>query len=40
MDSIVYTDLNPSEDYKSSVLAALKPDMILDIASRALSFWT
>lgn len=40
MDAIVYTDLNPTEDYKSSVLAALKPDVILDIASRALSFWT
>lgn len=39
-DAIVYTELNPSEDYKSSVLAALRPEIVLDIASRALSFWT
>ncbi|CAG8570549.1 4308_t:CDS:2 [Funneliformis caledonium] len=39
-DDIVFTDLNPSEDYKSSVLSGLRPDLIIEICSRALSFWT
>ncbi|KAI8809238.1 hypothetical protein BJ742DRAFT_677056 [Cladochytrium replicatum] len=38
-DDIVFTELNPSEDYKSSVLAGLRPELIMEIASRALSFW-
>lgn len=33
------TDLNPSDDYKSSVLAGLRPEIIIEIANRALSFW-
>ncbi|KAI8056265.1 hypothetical protein BDF22DRAFT_617920 [Syncephalis plumigaleata] len=39
-NDIVLTELNPSEDYKSSVLAGLKPDIIADICQRALSFWS
>ncbi|TPX36159.1 hypothetical protein SmJEL517_g01653 [Synchytrium microbalum] len=38
-DDIVFTDLNPTEDYKSSVLAGLRPELIMEIAGRALSFW-
>ncbi|KAI9006116.1 hypothetical protein BC832DRAFT_620961 [Gaertneriomyces semiglobifer] len=38
-DAIVFTELNPSEDYKSSVLAGLRPEVIIEIASRGLSFW-
>jgi E3 ubiquitin-protein ligase CCNP1IP1 len=38
-DDIVINDLNPSEDYKASVLSGLCPDVICDILSRALSFW-
>ncbi|KAI9021089.1 hypothetical protein DFJ74DRAFT_671764 [Hyaloraphidium curvatum] len=40
LDSIVFVELQPSEEWKSSILAALKPETILDIASRALSFYT
>ncbi|CAG8485649.1 8911_t:CDS:2 [Gigaspora rosea] len=39
-DDIVFADLNPSEDYKSSALSGLRPDTIMEICSRALSFWT
>ncbi|KXS10383.1 hypothetical protein M427DRAFT_508707, partial [Gonapodya prolifera JEL478] len=39
-DDIVTSELNPSEDYKSSVLAGLRPEVIMDIASRGLAFWT
>ncbi|KAI8049785.1 uncharacterized protein B0P05DRAFT_438399, partial [Gilbertella persicaria] len=38
-DDIILTDMNPSEDYKSSVLAGLKPEVILDICSRAIAFY-
>uniref|UniRef100_A0A672ZHW9 Cyclin B1 interacting protein 1 n=1 Tax=Sphaeramia orbicularis TaxID=375764 RepID=A0A672ZHW9_9TELE len=37
---IVRTELSPSEDYKAMVLAGLRPDIILDISSRALAFWS
>ena len=33
-------DLSPSEDFKSSVLAGLRPEVVLDICNRAISFWT
>ncbi|KAI9321253.1 hypothetical protein BX666DRAFT_1849807, partial [Dichotomocladium elegans] len=36
---IVITQLNPSEEYKSSVLAGLRPDVIMDIASRAIALY-
>ncbi|XP_006037761.1 E3 ubiquitin-protein ligase CCNB1IP1 [Alligator sinensis] len=37
---IVRTELNPSEEYKAMVLAGLRPEIVLDISSRALAFWT
>ncbi|KAI1852474.1 hypothetical protein JX265_011108 [Neoarthrinium moseri] len=38
-DDAVVTELNPSEDYKTSVLSGLSPNVIIECASRALSFW-
>lgn len=38
-DDIILTQLNPTEEYKSSVLAGLKPDIILDVCSRAIAFY-
>ncbi|KAI0409411.1 hypothetical protein F4802DRAFT_604166 [Xylaria palmicola] len=38
-DDAVVTNLRPSEDYKTSVLSGLSPNIIIDCASRALSFW-
>ncbi|KAI1823585.1 hypothetical protein F4861DRAFT_310457 [Xylaria intraflava] len=38
-DDAVVTNLSPSEDYKTSVLSGLNPNVIIDCASRALSFW-
>ncbi|KAI0003162.1 hypothetical protein F4779DRAFT_634830 [Xylariaceae sp. FL0662B] len=38
-DDAVVTNLNPSEDYKTSVLSGLSPNIIMECASRALSFW-
>ncbi|XP_052590272.1 E3 ubiquitin-protein ligase CCNB1IP1 [Peromyscus californicus insignis] len=37
---IVRTELSPSEEYKAMVLAGLRPEIVLDISSRALAFWT
>ncbi|XP_013926677.1 PREDICTED: E3 ubiquitin-protein ligase CCNB1IP1 [Thamnophis sirtalis] len=37
---IVRIELSPSEEYKAMVLAGLRPEIILDISSRALAFWT
>ncbi|CAI5791142.1 E3 ubiquitin-protein ligase CCNB1IP1 [Podarcis lilfordi] len=37
---IVRTELSPSEEYKAMVLSGLRPEIILDISSRALAFWT
>lgn len=34
------TDLNPKEDYKTSVLSGLSPETIMECAGRALSFWS
>ncbi|KAI0698912.1 hypothetical protein BC835DRAFT_1405289 [Cytidiella melzeri] len=31
--------LNPTNDYKTSVLSGLNPTVILEICSRAMSFW-
>ena len=33
------SNLNPSQDYKSSVLSGLRPDIIMEIAGRALEWW-
>ena len=38
-DDVVVTNLNPSEDYKTSVLSGLSPNVIMECAGRALSFW-
>ncbi|KAK6827683.1 hypothetical protein PG987_011024 [Apiospora arundinis] len=38
-DDAVIANLNPSEDYKTSVLSGLSPAVIIECASRALSFW-
>ncbi|KAI0433659.1 hypothetical protein F5Y09DRAFT_338476 [Xylaria sp. FL1042] len=38
-DDAVITNLKPTEDYKTSVLSGLSPNVIMDCASRALSFW-
>ncbi|EED13158.1 conserved hypothetical protein [Talaromyces stipitatus ATCC 10500] len=38
-DDVVSTVLNPTEDYKTSVLGGLDPTMIIECAGRALSFW-
>ncbi|KAI0970290.1 hypothetical protein F4678DRAFT_480521 [Xylaria arbuscula] len=38
-DDAVITNLKPSEDYKTSVLSGLSPNVIMDCATRALSFW-
>ncbi|KAJ9292741.1 hypothetical protein DTO271G3_8440 [Paecilomyces variotii] len=39
-DDAVSTVLNPTEDYKTSVLSGLDPNTIMDCAARALMFWT
>ncbi|KAI0662994.1 hypothetical protein C8Q70DRAFT_484212 [Cubamyces menziesii] len=38
-DDVVVCSLHPSNDYKTSVLSGLNPAIILEICSRALSFW-
>lgn len=38
-DDVVVTNLNPTEDYKTSVLSGLTPNVIIECAGRALSFW-
>ena len=38
-DEAVVTNLNPSEEYKTSVLSGLSPNVIMECAGRALSFW-
>lgn len=37
---IVHVNLEPTEVYKSMVLAGQKPENIMEICSRALAFWT
>lgn len=39
-DDAVQTRLNPTEEYKTSVLSGLDPGAILDCAGRAIAFWT
>ncbi|WEW56854.1 hypothetical protein PRK78_002309 [Emydomyces testavorans] len=39
-DDVVSTVLNPTEDYKTSVLSGLDPNTIMECAGRALAFWT
>lgn len=40
LDDAVVTSLNPSEDYKTSILSGLSPAVIMECASRGLSFWS
>lgn len=37
---VIQADLKPGETFKSIVLAGMKPDVIMDIAMRAMSFWS
>ncbi|KAM3842426.1 E3 ubiquitin-protein ligase CCNB1IP1 [Diretmus argenteus] len=37
---IVRTELAPSEEYRAMVLSGLRPEVILDISTRALTFWS
>ncbi|CAG9977862.1 unnamed protein product [Clonostachys byssicola] len=38
-DDAVITHLNPSDDWKTSILSGLSPSTIMECAGRALSFW-
>ncbi|KAG7132178.1 E3 ubiquitin-protein ligase CCNB1IP1 like [Verticillium longisporum] len=38
-DDAVIAILSPSEEYKTSVLSGLSPNIIMECAGRALSFW-
>ncbi|CAK5262950.1 unnamed protein product [Mycena citricolor] len=38
-DDVVVCSLHPSNDYKTSVLSGLGPPVVLEICSRAISFW-
>ncbi|KAL8776121.1 MAG: hypothetical protein Q9194_003352 [Teloschistes cf. exilis] len=39
-DDVVSTQLNPSEDYKTSVLSGFTPSTIVECAGRGLAFWS
>jgi E3 ubiquitin-protein ligase CCNP1IP1 len=39
-DDVVETMLNPTEDYKTSVLSGLSPATIMECAARGLAFWS
>ncbi|GAA6061039.1 hypothetical protein JCM10212_004613 [Sporobolomyces blumeae] len=39
-DDVVQANLRPDDAYRTSILSGLAPPVILDIASRALNFWT
>ena len=39
-DDIVVTSLNPTEDYKTSILSGLSPTIIMECAGRALAFYS
>ncbi|KAL8732533.1 MAG: hypothetical protein Q9166_002747 [cf. Caloplaca sp. 2 TL-2023] len=39
-DDAVSTQLNPTEDYKTSVLSGLNPSTIVECAGRGLAFWS
>ncbi|KOS20688.1 NEDD8-activating enzyme E1 regulatory subunit [Escovopsis weberi] len=36
---VVVTNLNPTEDFKTSVLGGLSPGIVMECARRALNFW-
>lgn len=35
----VITNLNPSEEYKTTILSGLGPNVVMECARRALGFW-
>lgn len=37
---VIQADLDPSDTFKSIVLAGMRPDTIMDVAMRAMSFWS
>jgi E3 ubiquitin-protein ligase CCNP1IP1 len=39
-DDAVVAQLNPTEDYKTSILSGLSPTVILECAGRALNFYS
>lgn len=39
LDDVVVTNLQPTEDYKTSVLSGLSPNIVMECAGKALSFW-
>lgn len=39
LDDAVVTSLNPTEDYKTSILSGFSPTVIMECAGRGLSFW-
>lgn len=39
-DDAASTQLNPAEDYKTSVLSGLSPSTIMECAGRGLAFWS
>ncbi|EEU39318.1 uncharacterized protein NECHADRAFT_43613, partial [Fusarium vanettenii 77-13-4] len=38
-DDAVIVSLNPSEEYKTTILSGLSPNVVMECAGRALSFW-
>lgn len=38
-DDVVVTELNPTEDYKTSVLSGLSPAIIIECAGRGMAFY-
>ncbi|XP_067012439.1 E3 ubiquitin-protein ligase CCNB1IP1 [Anabrus simplex] len=36
---VVKVDLNPSQQFRSMVLAGLRPEIVIEIAHRAIAFW-
>jgi len=39
-DDAAETQLNPSEDYKTSILSGLSPTVIMECAGRGLAFYS
>ena len=39
-DDVVVAQLNPTEDYKTSVLSGLSPGIIMECAGRGLAFYS
>ncbi|KAJ4857479.1 zinc-RING finger domain-containing protein [Trichoderma breve] len=38
-DSIFFTNLNPTEEYKACILSGLNPSIVMECAGRAVGFW-